>query len=150
MIVLALDPSSKAIGWSVGSETIGRLYGAWRPLDGRAMRQETNERHRELCGRASWWLSDMLTEHAPEVLVIEVGGGYQTDKCSERLRGALLAVAWVREIATIPVAPATWQAWQTRNAPARLTDWKANGKPDADAADMMLEWALATQTMEAA
>lgn len=148
MIVLALDPSSKAIGWAVSDPVPGLRIGAWRPLGWRDAGMQTDQRHREMCGRASHWLSDMITEHGPSVIVLEVGGGRQSDRCSERLRGALLAVAWCREIATVTVHPATWQAWARRDVPGYLFDWKAAGKPDDQAARMILDWWLETGTME--
>lgn len=136
MNVLALDPSSKAIGWALAGAA--PQSGVYKPLNWRAAAMDADLRHMHLCGRASWWLSDMLTEHGPEVLVIECGGGRMSDRCSERLRGALFAVAWSREIATTCVHPRTWQAWCAKCRP------KFAKSDEADACGI-LEWFLATQ-----
>jgi RNase H-fold protein (predicted Holliday junction resolvase) len=138
--ILALDPSSAAIGWAIGDRS-----GAFAPLDWRGRAQEKNQRHRQMCGRAGEWLADMITDHAPDVIVIEVGGGYRRDQCSERLRGALFLVTWTREVATVHVAPTTWRAWAKRCLPGRLTKYDDDGKPDDVAAQLILEWFMATQ-----
>jgi hypothetical protein len=138
MNVLALDPSSEAMGWAV-ADTVGSRSGAWRPrAGGWASKCSKEQLHVELCGRVASWLSDMITEHEPSVLVIECGGGRMSDRCSERLRGALFTVAWTREVATVQVHPATWQAWVRRNLPSFV-------KSDETDAYGILRWWLATQ-----
>lgn len=146
MIVLALDPSSVAIGWAVNQPGWPDFVAAkYCPTTRESRSNTTDLRHREMCGRASNWLADTITREGPSVLVIEMGGG-RIDRCSERLRGALLACAWIRDIATIPVHPNTWQAWAKRRLPERLAKWREDGKPDDESARMMLAWALETQT----
>lgn len=132
------------MGWAV-SDAAGARRGVWKPRGSWSTKCTKEQLHVELCGRSASWLGDMLTEHGPSVLVIECGGGRMSDRCSERLRGALFAVAWTRAVATVLVHPTTWQAWARRNVPALLAHWQANGKPDDQAAAMILAWWLATE-----
>src|SRR5690554_1181509 len=122
MDILALDPSSKAIGWAL-ADRAGTRSGLFHPLDWRAKAQERDARHRHMCGRAGEWLADMITAHAPSVVVMETGGGRPgrkagLDACSERLRGALFLVTYTREVLTQTVHPSTWQAWARHNLTA--------------------------------
>jgi RNase H-fold protein (predicted Holliday junction resolvase) len=136
--VLALDPASKAVGWAIGDR-----IGAWKPNDWRMHRAEESVRHSVMCGRAMLWLADRITEHEPSVIVMEAGGGASrgnSDRCCERLRGALLGTAYVREVAVELVHPRTWQAWAKRQIPVRLEAWKLAGKPDDKSAQMILAW----------
>lgn len=133
--ILAIDPSSKAVGWAV-RELGGISSGAWNVG---LSRSTGDERHRELCGRASFWLADMITEYGPEVLVIESGiVRRSSDRCLERLRGALFAVAWTREVATVCVQPRTWQSWADKNLPLFV-------KSDEADARGILAWFLANR-----
>lgn len=161
--VLGLDPSSKAVGWAYAEGAAERgtspdgapphssrplaqdmgwptfISSVWRP--GVMLGSSEAKRHSELCGRASMWLADMISDLGPGVIVIESGGGRMTDRTSERLRGALLGTAYVREIAVDLVQPSSWQAWAKRT-----NGWgKADKSDEFDARNLLAYW-LAART----
>jgi len=144
MNVLALDPSSKSIGWAVHDVNTGITSGAWRPLSWRSAQQTEFGRHLEMCGRSGAWLADMITEHAPEVVAIETAVPIRYSRCLERLAGALMLVLYTREVLAHPVTPNTWQAWANQNCQTRLTQWRTDDKPDDIAAELILEWFMST------
>lgn len=143
MIVLALDPSSKAIGWALSDPGRMRLSGVFHPLDWRSKAQEEFARHQRMCGRAGEWLADMITDYGPCVVVLETptssfpGRSEVSTRCLQRLLGSLMLVLYTREIATVPVLPREWQGWAKHNLPGFV-------KSDEADARGILEWWMAT------
>lgn len=88
----------------------------------------------------------------PDCMVVErqlnMGSAGRSHEVNRDIEKVLVELAGYLDILLLRPAPNTWQAW-AKNMPAFL-QWKANGKPDDVSAQMLLEWALATQTMEAA
>ena len=148
--VLALDPSSKGLGWACSD---GRA-GTWKPSDWHMAKAEETARHSTMCGRAMLWLADRITEYEPAVIVIESGGHFAIHRVSERIRGSLMGLAYIREVAVELVEPGKWQRWAKAN-----TDWtkpkdRRDHPPDQDEKDAraILAWfqAVRLPTLEAA
>lgn len=159
MIALAFDPGL-SLGWATNSTAhhrgrrgvfdLDRWVSEWYGCEVSTYSDGDLLARRLACARR---IADSTLAHVikPDCLVVErqlAMAGKNRMQFNQDLEKVLIELAGYHDILLLRPAPNTWQAW-AKNMPAFL-QWKANGKPDDVSAQMLLEWALATQTMEAA
>jgi Holliday junction resolvasome RuvABC endonuclease subunit len=132
--VLALDLSSKATGWCVISET--GINGGWRGFIPRGSNLTTLERHCRIFDSFGDWLTDVVDEHQPAVLVLEdyVIRFPKSAAVSLGLRAIALLIAHRREILVDVMTPSEW-----RRVAATL-GWAGTKSDQGDAEWLAAAW----------
>lgn len=164
MIIIAFDPGVR-LGWSTNSTAHHRGQRGVFDLDDWVSEWYGSEvstySEGDLLARrlaSARRIADSTLAHpiSPDCFVVErqlnMGSAprARSHEVNRDVEKVLIEVAGFRDILLLRPAPSTWQAWAKRNQEIAFLAWQTSGKPDDLSAHMMLQWALATQKMEAA
>lgn len=161
MIVLAFDPGL-SLGWATNSTAhhrgqrgvfdLDRWVSEWHATEV-ADYSKDDLLARRLAGARRIAQSTLAHVISPDCFVVErqlAMAGKNRVQLNQFIETTLIELAGYLDILLLRPTPAEWQAWAKREQSIAFRGWQASGKPDDLSAHMMLSWALATQTMEAA
>lgn len=158
MIVLAIDPGL-SLGWASNAKTsfgkgavnVPALVAQWfRPERQILAKDDLLARRLAAVDR---WLDDAAQHLRPDLFVVErqlAMAGRNRVQVNQHIETVVTKVAGDRDALLRRPTPSEWQAWAQKSMPIRFAGWKGDGKPDDISAELMLKWALATQTVEVA